>query len=369
MQNSDKNINPTKNICFFNSARSWGGGEKWHYDMATALEQKSISVFAVTNKKSELFHKLKEQKIKIFSIKISNISFLNPFKIAKVSRILKKEKTSTIIINLPADLKVAGPAAKLAGVKKIIYRRGSAIPIKNTFLNRLLFTYFIDEIIANSQATKNTILANNPSLFNPEKIKVIYNGVEDPATDVSFAPIYQKQPAELVLGNAGRFVKQKNHKFLIDLAQALAKEGLNFKLLLAGNGKLKQETIDYAVEKKVDGKIIFPGFIENIKSFMHSIDIYILPSLWEGFGYVLVEAMACKKPVIAFNLSSNPEIIEDKKTGYLVKKNDLNEVIHKIKLLAESPALRQKMGEEGIKRVKKLFTIERAIEQITQTIE
>ena len=166
-----------KVICFFNSAKTWGGGEKWHYDIATRLHAKGYKVIVITNKKSELFLRLSESEIKTYSVKISNYSFLNPFKAKKVAAILKNEHVSTIIINLPSDLKVAGPVSRKAGVTKVIYRRGSAIPIKNKLSNRILFKNYIDEIIANSEATKNTILSNNPTLFDKNKINVIYNGI------------------------------------------------------------------------------------------------------------------------------------------------------------------------------------------------
>ncbi len=358
-----------KVVCFFNSSKTWGGGEKWHYDIATRLHNKDYKVIVITNKKSELFKKINESGLKTYPIKISKLSFLNPFKILTVKGILKKEKVTTIIINLPSDLKVAAPASKKAGVLKTIYRRGSAIPIKNKISNRFIFKNYIDEIIANSEATRNTILEKNPNLFDRAKIKVIYNGIIlDEHNDKNLNPLYLKQNNEIIIGNAGRFVKQKNHDFIIKLASKLKKEKINFKILLAGSGKLQPEIEALSKQLEVDDKIVFTGFIEDIRSFMHNIDIYILPSLWEGFGYVLVEAMLCKKPVIAFNLSSNPEIIDNNKTGFLVKENNIDEVIEKIKLLAENKELRDKMGIEGEKRVKNLFIVDRVIEEVEKTI-
>jgi len=357
-----------KVICFFNSAKSWGGGEKWHYDIAIRLHEKGYKVIVITNNKSELYLRLKEADIKTYSIKISNYSFLNPFKIRKVSSILKKENVSTIIINLPSDLKVAGPASKKARVKKTIYRRGSAIPIKNKISNRIIFKNYIDEIIANSEATKKTILSNNSKLFDINKIKVIYNGLILEEKSEQIKPIHHKVKDELIIGNAGRFVKQKNHSFLVHLAKQLKDEGVNFKILLAGSGKLQSETEALCNELGVEDKIIFKGFIEDIRTFMQSIDVYVLPSLWEGFGYVLAEAMSCKKPVVAFNISSNPEIIADKETGFLVEENNLDDFAEKIKLLAKNPELRKEMGIKGEKRVQKLFTIERVVEEVEKTI-
>ncbi len=359
-----------KVVCFFNSAKTWGGGEKWHFDIATRLHSKGYKVVVVTNKNSELFKRLNETDIKIYSVEISNYSFLNPLKRKQVASILKQEQVSTIIINLPADLKVAGKAAKKAGITKVIYRRGSAIPIKNKITNRIIFKKYIDEIIANSEATKKTILANNPNLFDINKIKVIYNGIilEDIFKTEATSPIYTKTGNEIVIGNAGRFVKQKNHKFLIDLAVELKKRDVNFKLLLGGSGKLQPEIENLAKQFYVDDKVIFPGFIEDITSFMQCIDIYVLPSLWEGFGYVLVEAMINKKPVIAFNLSSNPEIIADKETGFLIEENNISEMIDKINLLSQNKELLNSMGESGEKRVKDLFVIDRTVEEVERTI-
>jgi len=358
-----------KVICFFNSAKSWGGGEKWHFDIATRLHNKGYKIIVITNKQSELFKRLLNTGIKTFPIKISNYSFLNPIKKRQVLNILRQEKVSTIIINLPSDLKVAARAAKVAGVKKTIYRRGSAIPIKNKLLNRIIFKKYIDEIIANSEATKRTILSNNPNLFNIDKIRVIYNGIIlDDIENNHCTNIYQKKDNEIIIGNAGRFVKQKNHKCLINLAVELKKRDINFKMLLAGTGKLKADIMGLAIKMQVDDKIIFPGFIEDIGSFMKCIDIYILPSLWEGFGYIIVEAMINEIPVIAFDLSSNPEIIDNNKTGFLVEEDNLEEMIQKINLFIQNPNLLKEMGKEGKKRVHNLFTIDRTVEEVEKII-
>ncbi|MCG8410170.1 MAG: glycosyltransferase family 4 protein [Bacteroidales bacterium] len=348
-----------KIICFCNSSKTWGGGEKWHYDIALRLKDRGYKIIAITNKDSELYTRLKEQNIQCFPVKISNFSFLNVFKRIKIKAILKQAQASTLIINLPADLKLIAPVAKKAGVLKTIYRRGSAIPIKNKFFNRIIFKNYIDEIIANSQKTKDTILEHNLNLFDKSKIKVIYNGIEE--KDVVKSTLYSSDEGELVIGNAARFVEQKNHKFLIDLASKLKQENVKFKILLAGSGKLEEETIKYAEQLQVQDCVKFLGFISEIESFMQSIDIYILPSLWEGFGYVMAEAMLQKKPVIAFNLSSNPEIIEDKQTGYLIGKNNIDEAIDKIKYFANNLDERQRMGEKGRERVLNLFTIDRVV--------
>ena len=128
-------------ICFFNSNKEWGGGEKWHFEMACNLFLNDFDILVVAQPKSVLLEKIKTKGINSKSVKLNNISFLNPIKIFQLVKLFRQNNINILILNLPSDLKAAGLAAKSAGVKKIIYRRGSAIAVKNTFINR--FYYFI----------------------------------------------------------------------------------------------------------------------------------------------------------------------------------------------------------------------------------
>jgi glycosyltransferase involved in cell wall biosynthesis len=92
----------------------------------------------------------------------------------------------------------------------------------------------------------------------------------------------------------------------------------NFKILIAGKGNLETELTNLVTKNNLEKRFRFVGFVDDMKGFMHSVDIFVLTSIWERFGYVLVEAMASYIPVVAFEISSNPEIEEHNKTGYLV---------------------------------------------------
>ncbi|RYD77855.1 MAG: hypothetical protein EOP53_12285 [Sphingobacteriales bacterium] len=141
------------NICLFNTMQSWGGGEKWHYETAILLKNNGFNVMLITSTGSEL-HKKLQGIVTIQTIAAGNLSFLNPVKLLQVKKMLLAFKTDTVLMNLPSDLKLAGLAAKWAGIKNIIYRRGSALPVKNSVLNRYLFGKVITGVIANSIATK-----------------------------------------------------------------------------------------------------------------------------------------------------------------------------------------------------------------------
>ena len=103
-----------------------------------------------------------------------------------------------------------------------------------------------------------------------------------------------------------------------------------------------------------------------MKSFMESLDIFVLTSLWEGFGYVIVEAMANAKPVVAFDISSNPEIIEDGKNGYLIPPFDIGPLSDRIVQLIENRSLREQLGEFAKESVYERFSYERALSLVEE---
>jgi glycosyltransferase involved in cell wall biosynthesis len=358
-----------RRVCFFNSHKSWGGGEKWYYDMATRLAAKGYNVTVVTNKQSELKKRLQNVALKIYEIKVTNLSFLNVIVLLKIYRIIRKERVDTIIVNLSSDLKAAGIAAKIAGTEKILYARGIAKPVRNSFLNRWLFKRILTGVIANSEETKRSILKNSPALISPSKIEVIYLGIDFKEINKHFKdPIRVSQADKIILGTAGRLEKVKNHKFLIEAAKRLKERGAQFKLLIAGEGSLKNELTAYAKSMGVENEIEFLGFIDDIASFMAAIDVFVLSSFSEGFGYVLIEAMAFKKPVIAFNHSSSPEIVIDQQTGFLIAKNDTEQFVERTLMLLKNRNLCEQFGENGRKRVEEKFTLEMTLNELEKII-
>lgn len=342
-------------ICFVNTTRDWGGGEKWHFEMATMLQEKGYAVFTITARGSALQKKLLEGKIPNATFNISNISFLNPFTIKKLKAYFTRNSIDAVIMNLPSDLKTAGPAAKKAGVSKIIYRRGSAIPVKNSWLNRYLYRRIADLVLVNSRATKNTILEKNEKLIPHDKIKILYNGLH--LENYSYTKKSRQQSAPIVIGNLGRFVKQKGQQRFIDIAGKLKEREIPFKIILGGEGKLKKEIQQKIRTKGLESFFELPGFIADTSRFMQQLDIFVLTSYWEGFGYVLAEAMACGKPVIGFNISSNPELIRDRQNGFLIENDDLDALTDRIEYLYRQPSEIDRMAREGRKIAEQEFEI------------
>jgi len=308
--------------------------------------------------------------MKTYQVSVSNLSFLNPFKIMQLVRIFHREKVRTLIVNLSSDLKVAGLAARLSGVDNVIYRRGSAIPIRNTALNRFIYKNLVTEIIANSEEVRRSILHNNPKLFDPQKIRIIYNGIDMVEYNrISSQVLYKRNNGEIILGNAGRLSEEKGHIYLIELARELKKRNANFKILIAGSGKLHNKLQKTARMYDVHREVKFLGFVENIKSFNRTIDIFLLTSLWEGLANVLMEAMAEKKPIVAFDIQSSAEIIDHGVTGFLAEMGNVDDLADKVSTLMNSEELRKEFGQHGKEKIEQIFTIDEALRKVEDLLE
>jgi glycosyltransferase involved in cell wall biosynthesis len=174
---------------------------------------------------------------------------------------------------------------------------------------------------------------------------------------------------EYCIGCVARLEPQKAIAVLVEgFALYLAQNPGGAKLVIIGAGSLEKELKTQSSRSKIADKVVWAGFREDIPLVMNSIDVLALTSIWEGFGLVLIEAMAAGKPVIASRISAIPEIVADGETGVLVPARQPGAVAEAIKLL-EDPDVRQEYGKAARDRVKKAFTIDRMVKQTSLIYE
>jgi glycosyltransferase involved in cell wall biosynthesis len=305
-----------RTICFCNSNIPWGGGERWHFHAALGLARRGWRALLLCHPQSALHARASAYPaIRTVPFVIGRASFLNPLKGRALRGLFRREGVEAVIMNLPSDLKLAGPAAKSAGVRHVIYRRGSALPIRDSLLNRYLLRHVITRCIVNSRATLRQILVNNPAMLPEERVSILPNSVNIPAFDAALAgvagqpPLAPRRPGGLVIGNAGRLNRQKGQHLLLHLCAKTLERGVDVRLLLAGEGEREEELKALARSLGLADRVIFTGFLPDLSLFWRSIDVFALSSLWEGFGNVLIEAMLAERPVFAFSVSYIPELI------------------------------------------------------------
>lgn len=348
----------------------FGGGEVWMLRALDELKNRGHTVVLLCRPQTELAARAEEQGITVFRIKVRGD--FGPLTILRTVRLLKKEKVDVVLTNMDKELRFAGIAAKLSGYGVVIPRRGIDYPLKNKLHYRLSYNWLAHCIIANSQATKAALLRNAPWL-DPQRIHVIYNGIDPrPFEQPSEAEIRSSLKVahdEPLIGFVGQLDERKGIACLLEAFARTAAKFPRAHLLLAGEGPLKAEIERFAGQAGLSGRIHLPGFQKNMVEVMKAIDLLVLPSLWEGFGIVLIEAMTAGKPVVTTNVSSMPEIVVEGETGRLVPVNDSPALSAAMNELLENPALAKQWGENGRKRVKEKFTIQRMIDQLEKLFE
>jgi glycosyltransferase involved in cell wall biosynthesis len=169
-----------------------------------------------------------------------------------------------------------------------------------------------------------------------------------------------------IVGTVGRLVEIKGHRYLIDAARLVLDKIPEVTFLLVGDGHLMEGLINQASTMGIKEKVIFAGWRSDIPSLINIFDIFALPSLNEGMGRVLVEAMAMGKPIVASNVGGILDLVKDGVNGILFPQGDayaMAEAIIKL-LMDKEPA--RKMGEEGKRRVYPAYDLSTMIKNIEQ---
>lgn len=353
-----------KNIVFLNSCPVWGGGEKWTFTTAKILnEDPNFNIYIAAGKEAELFKRAKKAGIKTKEIKIkSGITVLNPLKVKNFVDFLKGKKIDIMFLNMSQDLKFGGITGKIAGLEKIIYRRGLAIPIKNRFYNKFLFNNCLTNVIANSIAVKNSLLKNTSDWFNKEKIDIIYNGVNLNRIESEIAENksnlrrdFNLNPKEFLIANIGRLTGQKGHKFLFEALSIVKNDYNDFKVLVVGKGDLEKELKAKVLKCGLENHIIFTGFRSDIYNILAQSDFLIHTSLWEGCPNTVLESLAVGTPIVASNIPSIKEILINEEVGYLAKNKNPKDIAEKILQMIRS-SNREKFSLNAKKLVENKFT-------------
>lgn len=210
------------------------------------------------------------------------------------------------------------------------------------------------QVTSVSQFTAN--LVRNDLAYHDD-IRVIYNGVDIHR----FVPRKRSAKTPIKVLFAGNLTRRKGADLLPDIAQKLDKDIH----ILYTSGLRAHKRFSVSPVLKALGVIPY----DNMPALYQEIDILLFPTVREGFGLVAAEAMACGVPVVATNCSSLPEIVVDGKSGFLCELGNAADFAEKINILAQSPELRQKMGEFNRERVERLFTEERMIQEYQQLFE
>ena len=230
-------------------------------------------------------------------------------------------------------------------------------------IDQFLLTY-TDQIICVCRSDYEKAIA--AKVVTPSKTSVVYNGIEidqfsKPLDQANARKIFDIAPTEFVFGNVGRLHEQKGHKYLLE---AFAKVSDRARLLIIGDGDLREELVALAEKLQISDRVLFLGTRTDIAEFLSAIDVFVLPSLWEGQPIALLEALAIGKPCIASSVDGIPEIIKNGVNGYLVNPTDVNELTRIMNLAIANPELLQKSAASRTSSIDPKFSAQNMAAEI-----
>ena len=266
-------------------------------------------------------------------------------------------------------------AAKMAGVPIIVHTPHGHVfyghfgPLVSRFFLAIerLMASITDRMVALSEGERTDYIRF--SVSSPDKIVTIHSGVEIDRYMKAEVNVEEKRrslglnPNGLVVGTVGWLLPIKGPIHLLNAMAHIWRNHPEIRLVFVGKGELEGKLRAEASRMGVSERVTFLGWRDDIPEIMQILDIFVLPSLNEGMGRVLVEAMAAGRPVVASKVGGIPDLVEHKKNGFLVGPGDVNGTSLAIKRLLIDREMRDEMGRMG-RAMAQNFTVKGMVEKI-----
>jgi len=233
--------------------------------------------------------------------------------------------------------------------------------------------YFMQRLSKLEEETaKNATIVVTISNYSLEKIQKYY-GIEQSKVRIvpngvdieKFKPMDTKEVRQQFgLGNepcvlfVGSLIPRKGLPFLVEAAKKVVRAQADTKFLIVGDGPLRNQLYDSLKTANLSGNFKFLGNLKDnvLPAIYNCADVFVLPSIQEGQGIVLLEAQASGKPVVAFDIGGVNEALQNKETGLLVNQGDVDALGDALLKLLTDKALREKMGSNGRRFVSENYT-------------
>lgn len=353
-----------------------GGAGKCLINFCRNYDTKKFDIVVVVPEGSELISELKSTPVKIIQIdglKNKSLDFKAFFKLIKI---LRAEKPDVVHTHASS---IARLAARFVKGTKIVYTRHSVFPVSEKIkhgIGRWLYKtsneLLTDRIIAVAEAAKENLTDGG---IDESIIDVILNGVEKipETTEEERSKLKNKygiKADEKVIGILARLEEVKGHEYFIDSAKIILDAGIKAKFLILGTGSEEEKLKQKVKSMGLEDKIIFTGFIKNVKDFVNIFDVQVNCSYGtEATSLALLEGMSIGVPAVVTNYGGNPGVIKDGENGFLVPIKSPQETANAIIKILTDDKLREKLKEKSIEIFNEKFTVEVYTKNIEEEYE
>lgn len=290
-----------------------------------------------------------------------------PRSIFKLQRILMSEKIHLVHINGGYnDTPYVALAARLVGIPSVVTIR-SMVELREKFLP--YYFKWVDHYVLTAKIMEVDLKRYGISdghfetIYSGIDVGYFQDGVKNIRTCRETLGLPRRSP---IIGMVANLAPIKGADYLIKAASILIKTFPNLLSLFVGGGDPTyiEQLRSLARHEGIIERVIFTGYKEDVRPYLNSMDICVLPSLDEAFGIALLEAMALEKPVVASRIGGIPEVVEDRITGLLVPPEDKKALAEAISFLLVNREKALRMGRAGRERVTKFFSLQTEIEYL-----
>ena len=376
-----------KRILYLHAGAEMYGADKVLLELIKGLDSKEFEAHVILPNDGVLVEALRQvgAKVSVLDYPILRRKYFNPKGIADYIRSYNfyAKQIALYAREHSIDMVHNNTAAVLEG---IYLKRKLKLPLIwhvheiivkpkaiSDFINMLMGRY-ADKIVTVSQAVANHI--KQSPFIKDSQVEVIYNGVDNavyyPMDASSIREKFDIAQDALVIGMIGRVNAIKGQNDFIEAVEPLLEKNEQAVAFLAGGvfpgEEWRLEELDKRIaSSSVVSQIHRIDYYDKTSELYNMFDIFVLPSIKpDSLPTVVLEAMACSKPVVGYNNGGIAEMVVDDKSGCLVKPNRPQELSNAISLLLDSSEKREKFGRVGYQRQKELFSLESYIKNFSE---
>jgi sugar transferase (PEP-CTERM/EpsH1 system associated) len=338
-----------------------GGAQNGIINLANNIDKGifdiSICSLVGTNQHSKFANRC---RVALFELdKKSGNDITLPFKLSKLCR---RWRPHIIHTHAWGTLCEGLIGSKMAGIPSIIHGEHGTIQKRNIniYIQRL-FWALTDQLLSVSESHRKAM--SDIVGYPISKIRVIKNGVDlekyascKRQREITRNQLRIKQ-ADVVIGTVGRLFPVKNQAMLIKAFAILASCVPDVRLVIVGDGPLKNELMELKNCLEMNSRVIFLGARSDIPELLNAFDIFALPSLNEGMPNTILEAMSSGLAVVATDVGGNSEIVKNNMTGLLVSSDNIEEFSAALMHLVKNPQRRRHLGQVARKQIEQEFSL------------
>ena len=351
-----------------------GGLERVVVNLAKNLNKDKFHVSVCCLKfKGAFAEELEDDGIKIIQVPQKKDG-TDYFAFWKIKDIIRYEKPS-IVHTHNANAGVEGTIASLlSGVPVNIHTdHARSFPdTLRTMLAERILSHFINRIVAVSAETKQNLIKYEH--IQASKINIINNGIDGKKYDISIDILEKKKELGLerfhhIVGLGVRLTRQKGLIHFVNAAPAVLRSFPDTAFVVAGTGYLLDDLINETKKLKIENNFFFLGPRLDMPDILQILDVYVLPSEWEGLPLVLLEAMAARRAIVATDVGGNSMAIEDENCGYLIPPQRPDLLAEKINAMLESDEARRIFADNAYRKFQSQFDIKHMVSEYEKIYE